>query len=278
MARTARTLRRRVLLALALGSVVAGCAGRATAPVGATNSATDDGPGPYRSLRDDLIARYGIDKPRAFGPYAEGVLSRLETGENVVALTFDASGADGGGVDQKLLEVLRRHQVPATVFLDAKWINKHQDVVAEMTKSPYFEIGNRGRTNRPLSVNGQGANGLPGTRSVAEVIDEVAGTHEKINTVVGKKPEFFRCATGHYDDVAAKIVADLGERPVSFGMDLDQGGTASASAIERTLRGAQPGTIVLARLDKPGGGTAEGIAAALARRLPFRLVRLSEVA
>ncbi|MCP2256732.1 Peptidoglycan/xylan/chitin deacetylase, PgdA/CDA1 family [Streptoalloteichus tenebrarius] len=276
-----RTLSRRGLLTLLAGTALAACGSPTTAPVSATSAANAGSPGHgYRPLRDDLIARYAVDRPRAWGTDIAGVLTRLPTDEKVVALTFNACGGENdSGVDQKLLDFLRQRQIPATLFLNARWIDANQAVAEALAKDPLFELANHGRTHRPLSINGQSALGVQGTLSVAEVIDEVAGTHEKLTTLTGKAPRFFRSMGGYYDDVAVRLLGDLGEKAVSFEVNADERGVASSAQVERNLRAVKAGSIVMARMVNPGGGVLPGLTAALPKltNAGFRFVRLSDV-
>ncbi|SHF40151.1 polysaccharide deacetylase family protein [Streptoalloteichus hindustanus] len=281
MPRPVRTLSRRGLLTLLAGSALVACGSPNTQPVGATSSAKPGAPAQgYRPLRDDLISRYAIDRPKAWGTDVTGVITRLNTDEKVVALTFNACGGDDGNeVDQRLLELLRQRQVPATLFLNARWIDANHAVAEALAKDPLFEIANHGRTHRPLSVNGQTALGVHGTQSVAEVIDEVAGTHEKITTLTGRAPRFFRSYGGYYDDVAVRVLADLGEKAVSYEVNADERGTAPAAQVERNVKAARAGSIVMARMNTPNGGVVAGLTAALPKLTAagFRFVRLSDV-
>jgi len=63
--------------------------------------------------------------------------------------------------------------------------------------------------------------------------------------------------------VAAAIAQDL-EMPVAgFTVNGDGGATFSVAMVRDTLDQVRDGDIVLAHLNRPGGGTAEGCAAAL---------------
>jgi hypothetical protein len=84
--------------------------------------------------------------------------------------------------------------------------------------------------------------------------------------------------TAYCDDVAVRIVADLGLQVVNFDVLGDAGATYSASQVTEAMLSSTPGSIVLAHVNQPDGDTAEGIAAALPElsRRGFRFVRLSE--
>ncbi|MFD7588430.1 polysaccharide deacetylase family protein [Kitasatospora sp. NPDC059811] len=230
--------------------------------------------------RAELIARYVGTAPKEWGMEVTGVTTKLPAGESATALTFDACGGPGGnGYDADLIDFLRKRSVPATLFLNARWIDANPDVFKQLAADPLFEIGNHGTVHRPLSVTGRSAYGIAGTGGVGEVYDEVAGNAHKLAGLLGHPVRFFRSGTAHYDDVAARVVADLGERAAGFTVNGDGGATLSAAEVRQELAAAPPGAIVICHMNHPGGGTAPGVVAAVPGLLAAgrRFVRLSDV-
>jgi peptidoglycan/xylan/chitin deacetylase (PgdA/CDA1 family) len=207
------------------------------------------------------------------------VVSRLPTTDRVVALTLDACGGrTGSGYDAELIETLQRERMPATLFVNARWIEANPRKFQRLAADPLFEIANHGTVHRPLSVTGRSAYGIAGTSSVAQVIDEVMVNQRLITRLTGAAPAFFRSGTAYCDDVAVRVVNDLGLRVVNFDVLGDAGATYSAARVADAMLSSKPGSIVLAHMNRPDSGTAEGIDAALPklRRRDFRFVRLSE--
>jgi peptidoglycan/xylan/chitin deacetylase (PgdA/CDA1 family) len=214
------------------------------------------------------VARYGHRAPRTWGFYAPGVLRALPAGHRGIALTFDACGGRGGdGYDRALVAVLRRHRVPATLFLNSRWIDANPAAFRDLAADPLFEIGNHGTRHRPLSVSGRSAYGIAGTRNAGEVFDEVAGNHRKLARLLGAPPRHFRSGTAFCDDVAARIVADLGERVTAFSVNGDGGATFTPEQVRDAVAAAPRGAVVICHMNHPDGGTGEGVAAALPRML-----------
>jgi peptidoglycan/xylan/chitin deacetylase (PgdA/CDA1 family) len=229
--------------------------------------------------RKALIRRYSGKKPTAWGEAVPRVVRRLPTTDRVVALTLDACGGRvGSGYDAKLIETLRRKHVAATLFINARWIEANPRKFSELAADPLFEIANHGTEHRPLSVTGRSVYGIAGTASVAEVIDEVAVNQRLITKLTGAAPAFFRSGTAYYDDVAVRVVSDLGLRVVNFNVLGDAGATYSAAQVDAAMLSSTPGSIILAHMNRPDHGTAEGIQAALPklRKRDFRFVHLSE--
>ncbi|MFB8134639.1 MULTISPECIES: polysaccharide deacetylase family protein [Streptomyces] len=280
---------RRAVLAAMAGGALAGCAGpqstvnRSASVTGSPSApaaiATGRGtpgsspsataPSASRAVtRADIVTRYGHAVPHTWGFDAPAVVHALPTTGRVIALTFDACGGPGGsGYDRALIDFLRRRDIPATLFINSRWIDANPAIFRRLAAEPLFEIANHGTRHRPLSVTGRSAYGIPGTRSAAEVYDEISGNQTKLTRLLGKPPRFFRSGTAYCDDVAARIVTALGERFVSFSVNGDGGATFTPEQVRTTVAAAPGGSIVICHMNHPRGGTARGITAAVPQLL-----------
>ncbi len=260
---------------------------QAAAPSGTTRVATGPPPGNAATTgppstnppasRAQIVARYGRSAPTAFGLTTPGVVQSLGTGQRVAALTFDACGGPGGtGFDSPLVDLLREHRVPATFFLNARWIAANPGRAAALHADPLFELASHGVRHLPLSVTGRAAYGIAGTADAGEVYDELTGN--RALTALGASARLFRSGTAHVDDVSVAIARDLGIRIVNFTVNGDGGATFSAGQVAAALATLGAGGIVISHGNRPGSGTAAGYAAALPRLLAggWRFVRLSE--
>jgi len=289
--------RRTVLAALAAGALT-GCdrpgrvarggrvAATATAPAAAAaGSRASDAvrpsarPAAPAATRAQVVARYGHLRPHTWGFGGPGVVRDLPTSRRVIALTFDACGGPGGShYDQALIGFLRRREVPATLFLNSRWIDANPAAFRQLAGEPLFEIANHGTRHLPLSVTGRSAYGIGGTRNAGEVYDEVAGNQAKLTRLLGVPPRFFRAGTAYSDDVAARIVTAMGDRLVTFSFNGDGGATFTPGQVRSTVTGAPGGSIVICHMNHPESGTAQGIATAVPYLLAsgYRFVRLSD--
>lgn len=236
-------------------------------------------PGPPAPVdRDALAAEYAGIVPTQWGTELPGLVTAVDASGEVLALTFDACGGPGGSeVDEKLIDLLIRENVACTLFLNQRWLDAHPATLDRLVANPLFEIANHGTRHVPLSVDGRSAYGIAGTLSPAEVIDEVATNHGRLQQITGVAPRWFRPGTAHYDDVALRIVTELGEHPTGFAVNGDAGATASTSGVTSAVVNASAGAIVLMHMNQPSGSTAEGLAAALPalRERGTRFVTLS---
>lgn len=213
--------------------------------------------------RSDIVARFEGETPTQWGLEVDGVVLRHE--QPPVVLTFDACGGrNGSGVDDELLAVLAATGTPATLFVNARWVEANPGTVRSLIGDPLFELANHGTSHLPLSVTGEEAYGIPGTASVGEVYDEVAGAQAVLTDLLGEPPRFFRSGTAHYDDVAVRVAEALGMQVVNFDINADAGATFNAAQVHESTRQAVAGSICLGHFNRPGSGTAEGIRRAIA--------------
>ena len=234
----------------------------------------------YVSLKQHLVDRFGAVEPRQWGETVAGVKNRLDTAEKVIALTMDACGSRTGmGFDARLLAFLEREQVPATLFINARWIGPNQESFTRLAANPLFEIANHGFQHKPASVSGRSVYGIDGTRNVAELVDEIELNAKKIEELTGRRPRFYRSGTAYYDEVAVQVAGALGHQVAGFSVLGDAGATYSRDEVKKALLGATPGAIVIVHMNHPESGTGPGIMDAVPelKKRGYRFVRLSEI-
>jgi peptidoglycan/xylan/chitin deacetylase (PgdA/CDA1 family) len=214
--------------------------------------------------KDSIVAAFKGRIPRQWGLEAPGTVNKLSAGSRGIALTFDCCGGPGGnGVDQELIDTLRRTRTRATFFLNFRWIQAHPKLARSLAGNPLFEIGNHGTRHVPLSVTGRSAYGIRGTASPAEVYDEVMVNQQALRRLTGAPTRYFRPGTAYLDDVSVAIVRRLGLIPVSFSINGDGGATYPAPVVYGEVAAAKPGDIIIAHANQAQGGTAAGVARAL---------------
>ncbi len=216
-----------------------------------------------------------------WGENVTGVTTHFDTDKKEVALTFDACGGSvkSSQVDDKLLRFLITHQIPATLFINARWIDSNPEIFKQLSSNPLFEIANHGTLHKPLSTQGKSVYGIQGTTSVEEVTAEIEGNNRKIEKLTGKRPHFFRSGTAYYDEKAVAIVRDLGMEIGGYSVLGDAGATFSASKVTTQLMSAKDGDIILLHMNHPESGTREGVADGILylENRGFSFVRLSDV-
>lgn len=231
------------------------------------------------NTKNYLIGKYKNQIPHQWGEKVTGTKTHIITQQKIVALTFDACGGKhGSGYDSKLINYLIKAKVPATLFINSRWIDANYSTFITLSKNPLFEIENHGLLHKPLSVNGKSAWGISGTKNIGEVVDEVLLNKLKIQRITGRTPLYFRSGTDYYDEVAVKIARDLGQQVISYNVLGDAGATFNTEQVERACLSAKPGSIIILHMNHPEKYTAEGIieAVPLLRKMGYRFVKLDD--
>jgi peptidoglycan/xylan/chitin deacetylase (PgdA/CDA1 family) len=231
------------------------------------------------AFKNYLVNKYKNQTPKLWGEEVPGVYRHEETNNKVIALTFDACGGPkGSGYDKELINYLRQMKIPATLFINSRWIDANYWTFWALNRIPQFEIENHGYLHKPLSVNGKSAWGIKGTQNVGEVVDEVLLNHRKLQQLTGKTSKFFRSGTAYYDEVAVKILDEIGERPVGYSVLGDAGATYNREQVKNALLSAKPGSIVIMHMNHPEGQTFEGVKDAIPLLIQrgYRFVKLTE--
>ena len=235
---------------------------------------------PYETLKSNIVEKFAGSSPKEWSETATGVETHFKTDQKVIALTFDACGGSGGsGYDKKIIDVLKTENIPATLFINSRWIDANKSAFKDLVDNLQFEIENHGTQHVPCSVSGQSAYNITGTKSVAEVVDEIDLNAQKILTFTGHKSSFYRAGTAYTDEICPQIAKELGENVVGFSVLGDAGGTYSADKVEKALLLSPPGSIVILHMNRPGSGTADGLIAAILKlkQMEVGFVKLSDV-
>ena len=231
------------------------------------------------SLKQQISMRYAGRKPIHWGENVPGVRTRLATDEKVIALTLDACGSTKGrGVDSRLMDFLAQEQIPATLFINARWIDANPELFRRLAANPLFEIANHGLRHKPASVTGRSAYGINGTKDAGELVEEIELNARKIEVLTGTRPKLYRSGTAYYDEVAVEISRLLKHEVAGYTVLGDAGATYTAAQVKAALLKSTPADIILCHMNHPESGAGAGIIAAVPelRAQGFRFVRMSD--
>jgi peptidoglycan-N-acetylglucosamine deacetylase len=198
-------------------------------------------------------------------------VGRMATEEPVVAFTFDAcaTGDQANGFDRAVFDILKREQVPTTVFLSGRWIETHRDEARELAAAPWIEIGNHSYSHPRLTA-------LP----AAKLFDEVTRTEELISQL-GRHSVAFRPPAGVWDERVVKLAAEMRMPTVLWDVvSGDAGGhVPAATMVEVVSRSVRAGSIVIFHINGRGPFTHEALPEIIQnlRQRGFRFIRLSEL-
>lgn len=232
----------------------------------------------FQNLKKKITIFYADTVPKQWAEKVPGVKTRIDTDKKIIALTFDACGSKNDGYDSKLINYLIKNNIPATLFINARWIDKYPNYFKKLASNKLFDIENHGFNHKPCSVNGNSIYGIKGTADINELIDEIELNAKKIEFLTGIKPVLYRSGTAYYDEIAAKIVNELGYSIAGFDILGDAGASYSKDQVKKALLSAVPGSIIICHMNHPEKQTAEGLIAAVPelKKRGFIFVKLKD--
>lgn len=150
--------------------------------------------------------------------------------KKLVALTFD----DGPtiGITDQVLDVLQENQVTASFFLIGQQITPQTEYLVKRAHDMGCTIENHSKTHQSM----------PG-QSKQEIVDEIRETTERIEKIVGEKPEFFRPPYIDYDQKMYDLI-DL-TFISGYGCEDWLPEVSAKERTERLLKVARPGFMIL---------------------------------
>jgi peptidoglycan-N-acetylglucosamine deacetylase len=198
---------------LAAGGAVGAGAALAAGPAGASEGPT---------------ARTAV--PGGPGTYAATVTFRVASAARLVALTID----DGPTREwtPQLLAILRQHDAQATFFRVGERAQAAPDLVAQ-TAAAGHEQGNHTWAHDDLTQHDEGFDRVTLER-----------THELLTGLTGRAPAWCRPPYGRIDSVGLAVCAGLGYAVTLWSNHVT--GSNPVGDVDAILRGATPGSIVLA--------------------------------
>lgn len=156
----------------------------------------------------------------------------VDTEEKKIALTFDAAWGDEYTLG--ILDILDKYDVKGTFFLVGFWVDKYPEHVKEIYERGH-DVGNHS-TNHPYMTK----------LSNEEALKELEITSEKIESLIGVKPNLFRPPFGDYDDRIIRLCRENGYYPIQWDVDsLDWKELGVEPVVDRVTRNVQNGSIVL---------------------------------
>jgi peptidoglycan-N-acetylglucosamine deacetylase len=207
----------------------------------------------------------------------------------VVALTFDSNLTDAmiQELDQHrvasfanvaVIDELDQLQVPATLFLAGKWIERYPDLTRRLAADPLFELGSHSYQHRAYHVPCYGLGALP----IAQMAGDVNHSEQLLRQFTSRPTPYFRFPGGCYDDAALQATTGTGITVIQYDVASgDAFGTSVRAIVNNVVNNSKNGSIIVMHIT--GGNTAPLTALALPgvvnglRQKGFRLVRVSEL-
>ncbi|MGV8936089.1 MAG: polysaccharide deacetylase family protein [Allorhizobium sp.] len=178
-----------------------------------------------------------------------------------VALTLDACS---GQTDLRILSVLVEENIPATIFVTARWLKHNPQALALMkTRPDLFELENHGFNHVPAVDFPMAIYGIAAAGSVAAVNSEVDGGAQAMIADGLARPHWFRGATARYSPTAIADIEARGYRIAGYSLNGDDGSLLGAGAAERRIAAARDGDVIIAHVNQPTHAAGEGVARGL---------------
>ncbi len=186
-------------------------------------------------------------------PPATGESLIIEHGkrDKQVALTFDACPTSlPEEYDEQVIDLLLRENVPATLFLSGRWVEKNPEKAKYLANQKGFEIAAHSYWHPHLLE-----------KDDARVLREMKRTQAIIEKVTGKIPRYFRPPYGEVDERVAKLAKEVGLITIQYDIasgDPDQS-LSKKRIVRSVLRDAKGGNIIVFHMNKKGIHTAEAL-------------------
>ena len=157
--------------------------------------------------------------------------------EPVLYLTFDAGYENGH--TEKILDILKKHNVKAAFFLVGNYLQKNADLVRRMVDEGHI-VGNHTMHHPDMSA----------ITDKAAFQKELTDLEDLFRQVTGKElPKFYRPPQGIYSEENLKMAQELGYKTVFWSLayaDWDNDNQpAEDAALERLLSRTHNGAVIL---------------------------------
>ena len=129
----------------------------------------------------------------------------VETQEPKIALTFDA--AWGNEDTQKIMEILKKHNVKVTFFMTGGWVEHYPDDV-KMILAEGHDLGNHSENHKNMSQLAD-----------SEKETELMKVHEKVKNLTGYEMFLFRPPYGDYNSELINTIYGCNHYPVQWDVD-----------------------------------------------------------
>lgn len=159
----------------------------------------------YETLSNQKYG-WGLKKNKNAPPEVpQSIIEMLETHGGIykdsephaLYLTFD-EGYENGYTAQ-ILDVLKKHSVPAAFFVTGPYLDKETELIKRMVQEGHI-VGNH-TINHPS---------MPEVKSAQKLKEEITGLADRFHDLTGQQMRFFRPPMGEYSERTLAITMDLG--------------------------------------------------------------------
>lgn len=203
------------------------------------------------------------------------IISHGNRNKPEIALTFDAdmtpfmleelnSGKIKSFYNEKIVDVLKKENIPATIFMSGMWVEKYPEIVKMLSQNPLFEIANHSYSHPGFTNNCFSLPKVPKW----DKDGEFQKSQDIIEKITGVRPKLFRFPGGCHDETDVKLANQYGLTVVDWdAASGDSFNTSLSSIIKTSETNTQNGSILLFHFH--GSNNAPYSAEALKEVIPY---------
>ncbi|MFD7289653.1 polysaccharide deacetylase family protein [Streptomyces sp. NPDC059863] len=265
-----------------LGASLAGCAD------GADKAVTSGSSGARAAATSNSAV---VRTPPTLAPGPGGLTPVFKRGNpaagKTVALTFDADmtadqgtrAARGERFDNpSLIALLRRLEVPSTVFMTGRWAEEYPTQAKAIGEDPLFEIANHSYSHHAFTADCYGLPRVDETKMNEDVQRAFTAFRD---AGAGNVVPYFRFPGGCYDDTALRALAPSKVTAVQWDVVSGDAFATDADAVaQQVLEGVKPGSLVVMHCTRSAAPVTEDAVQQIVpelRKQGYRFVKVSEL-
>lgn len=192
-----------------------------------------------------------------------------------IALTFDAdmtpsmlkllqSGQVKSWYNSKIVDILHRENIPATIFITGMWAELYPDIIKQLAVDPLFEIANHSYSHPGFTPHCFTLTSITDTAKN----DQIDKPQQILSRLTGQPPQYFRFPGGCQSDTDVKLVNSHGLTVVGWDVaSTDAFNTNQNSIVRQVETKTQNGSIIVFHFH--GNRNAPRTADALEQIIPF---------
>ena len=162
---------------------------------------------------------------------------RENTEKKVLYLTFDAGYENG--YTEKILDVLKKQEVPAAFFLVGNYIESEPDLVKRMVKEGHI-VGNHTYSHPDMSA-------ISSEEAFREELEKLESLYQE--TTGKKMKKFYRPPQGRYSESNLKMASEMGYTTVFWSLAYvdwyENQQPSREEAFKKMIPRVHPGAVVL---------------------------------
>ncbi|MFD1037937.1 polysaccharide deacetylase family protein [Virgibacillus byunsanensis] len=133
-----------------------------------------------------------------------------------------------------MLNVLKKHKIKATFFIEGKWAKEHSDYVKMIDEQGHV-IGNHAYNHPDMA-----------RLSEQEIVNQIKQTNEILEAITDRTPKWFAPPSGSFKDQVVDTASDLEMETILWSVDtIDWKNPSVSVMMNQVIRKIHPGAMIL---------------------------------